>query len=183
METTYYKIGKRKICEQSSSDFERNNDKGVTHICDIGIERRIEAAELLQGMMLDGIILKSLLAPYKNLFFEFTGDFNYGELAYCSAGSINPVKYLGIIQYENSIILIRNEEESLIKEFFKSLPQMIDYPLDQTGNSLKVFTLILQFLSENGNQIINSREEFDPSELSEHLPGLLFTPCTIGRNL
>lgn len=161
MYTTGYKIEEGKVLELPSCDFERDNGNGITHICDIGVEKREAAVEVLQSMMVDGTILKSLLNPSEHILFEFLGDFAYGELAYFSAGSTDRVKYLGVIQNGKSIIFIHEDGEPVFKEFFTSLPQLMEYPVDQLGPPFLLYVLMREILSANGKLIVSYRDEIE----------------------
>ena len=161
MNTSCYEIEEGKVRELPSCDFERNKANGVTHLYDIAVDKREEAVEVLQSMMLDGVILKSLLSPSEHILFEFFGDCAYGELAYFSADSSDPVKYLAVIQYAKSIFFIHDGGEAVFKEFFKSLSRLMEYPVDQLGPPFLFFVLVRNILSANGKLILSYREEIE----------------------
>ncbi len=161
MKTAYYDIEDNTVRTLPSCDYERNGGNAIIHVCDIGVSKREEAVEVLQSMMVD--TKNSAFSPgsLQAYIIRVYGCFVYGELAYFSSNASDPLRYLGVIQNENSIIFVHEEGEAVIEEFFKSLPKLAKYSLNQLGIPFLLFVLIREILSANGKLIISYREEVE----------------------
>ncbi len=161
MNARCYKIVEGTVEEGTLSTFGRDMQYDIIYLCDIQVERRIEASEILQPVMLPGKIYKFLQEPSDHIIFEYIDDCAYGELAYFSSAAKDPIKYLGIIQQENALFIIHESSDAVFNQFFESLPAIAMQAGKEMGASFLLFVLIRHILKEKGKLIHSYREEVE----------------------
>ncbi len=116
---------------------------------------RSEAVKELHPFNLKKEILHDILEPSKHIRFETLEEITYGELAWYSSNSEQPMKYIGAINYKNILFLIHEENEKVFNSFLDSISKAVNNKIEV---SYLLYLLILEILSSYSELILDYRE-------------------------
>lgn len=158
----YYEIESKSIHELTFNDFkERSTDGNGLHICDIKIDQREEAVKALRPFMEGSPILEYILDPPEHIRFEYLSEFAYGEFAFFSSNSENPIRYVGVIHRQNTLFFVHDLEEIGFSGIFNVFPSLIASYTDKLEAPLLLYIIINEILTADGKLILSYREEIE----------------------
>ena len=176
MKVRIYEINSSGVSKISHDDFNESKlNESSVYLYEIISADRSEAVKELNPFNLKKEILHDILEPSKHLRFETIEEITYGELAWFSSNSEQPMKYIGAINYKNILFLIHEENEKVFNSFLDSISKAVNNKIEV---SYLLYLLILEVLSSYSELILDYREivenfakgfdktfpEFDPKE-------------------
>ena len=156
MEVKIHEINSSGVSKISYDDFQDNKlNEASVYLYEIISDTRSEAVKELKPFQLKKDILQHILEPSKHLRFETLGEITYGELAWFSSNSKQPMKYIGVINYKNILFLIHEENEKVFDTLLDSISKVVNNKIEAT---YVLYHLILEILSSYSELILDYRE-------------------------
>ncbi|MGD9327564.1 MAG: CorA family divalent cation transporter [Cyclobacteriaceae bacterium] len=161
MQTIITELKEDNIYEIPSDEFNLNKrNKSSIYLYEIKTSDRHEAVKEIQSFDLDENIRDNILTPSEHIRFDYFQDVAYGELAIFASKSRPPIKYIGIIWYENILILIHDVEDTLFEDFHASISKILETNTKPEIIHL-VYLLVNEILSDYGKLILTYRDEIE----------------------
>jgi Mg2+ and Co2+ transporter CorA len=162
MHKKIYEISRDGVLPYSSGKLNSNQlNESSVYLYEIKSDDRTDAIDELRPLITNEDILKYLENPSEHIRFEIIENIAYGELAFFSSKSEDPVKYIAIMNFRNILIIVHEKEIDISMNVLDSFTSIMEKNITKLETKHLLYVLIVEVITQHGKLILDYRQEIE----------------------